>query len=79
MATEPSIQLIMSARENGFGARFIIRFMVAAAKLERPTPMRMSVTAEAVRSAAKAINAVPASAPTIAAVGIAQALSAAYP
>ena len=69
----------MSAKEKGFGARFIIRFMAAAAKLERPTPMRISVTTEVVRSAAKAISPVPASAPMIAAAGMAQALIAAKP
>ena len=69
LATEPSIQLIMSDSEKGFGARFMTRLIAAPAKLESPTPIRISVTIDCVRIAASVNKAVAASAPRMAAIG----------
>ena len=72
-ATVPSVQLNMSASEKGFGAKFIKSDIIAPAKLDKPMPTRISVTIEPTRSAAMVRTAVAASAPAIAATGIANA------
>ena len=71
--------MIMSDSENGFGARFINRLMAAPAKLDRPTPIRMSVTTDWVRNAAMVMRAVAVSAPMIAAIGKAHGVIEAIP
>ena len=63
----------MSASEKGFGARFISSAIIAPAKLDSPTPTRISVTTDPTRAAATVSSAVAASAPAMAATGNANA------
>ena len=67
--TEPSIQLTMSDKANRFGARFIAKAPSAPAKLDRPTPARISCTA-LIRTLARPLKTpVAASAPKMANTG----------
>ena len=65
LATDPSNQLIISAKENGLGARFNNRDIKAAEKLERPTPIKINVTTELTLIATTTRNPVATKAPTI--------------
>ena len=56
----------MSESENGFGARFNNSDITAAEKLERPTPISISVTTDCTRIATAANIAVAARAPPMA-------------